>query len=319
MNSIHIPVEGRWRIIFYVGINALVILFLALAVFLLIPASMQKSLSLGLYLFAALSGVTIGSLTARVISLNNRLHKRIAEWERKHENIHSYIANVVHDLRSPAASVNMLAEVLDNELTEVKAPYREMIRSIRKTTLSMLDRICCILDNSRLERGIGIERLQSGNVFYSLIEVIKKHQILAIDKNLKIALNVPASIPNALFDKEALDTVLSNLLSNAIKYSRPNSTITIYHETEKEHIRFYVKDEGLGMSPDDLRKAFGSYTKLSARPTAGEASSGLGLSLVKKLVGEMDGEVRVTSAGKNKGSTFSFSLRTSGWVKAMTA
>ena len=73
------------------------------------------------------------------------------------------------------------------------------------------------------------------------------------------------------------------------------------------------------MNHDDLSKVFGEYTKLSARPTQNEPSTGLGLSIVKKLVEQMDGEVKAFSEGKNMGSVFSFTLKTESNVKTMIA
>jgi signal transduction histidine kinase len=304
----------RFFVIYPISVLAIFIFL-----FLFLPANIQHSLSVWIYIFSGFFGLFIGSLIARLRKLKQRLTIEKEEFEKKNDNIHSYLANVVHDLRSPVASIYMISELLENDLTEISSSEKELLSSVRKTSAIMLDRICCILDNSRLEKGINIENLDVGNPYEIIISAIKKHQIFAIEKNITIDLLVKKDLPDVYFDKEALDSVFCNLISNALKYSLPDTTITVSHSLEKGKIRFSVKDEGLGMNSEDLQKVFGEFAKLSARPTGNEASSGLGLSIVKKFVEQMGGEVSAFSEGINKGSTFSFTLRTTGKVKAMTA
>ncbi len=78
-----------------------------------------------------------------------------------------------------------------------------------------------------------------------------------------------------------------------------------------DRLDLVVKDEGLGMNEDDLAQLFEEFHKLSARPTAGEASSGLGLSVAMKLVKQIGGEIIAESAGKNHGATFKVVLKLS--------
>jgi signal transduction histidine kinase len=294
-----------------------IILFITL--FLFLPANIQHSLAIALYISSAFFGLFFGSLIAKLNKLKQQLSKEKDEFEKKNQNIHTYLANVVHDLRSPVASIHMISELLESDLTEISPSERELLSSVRKTSALMLDRICCILDNSRLEKGINLNNIVAGDPYQILLEAVNKHQIFAIEKDILIDLLVNKKLPDAYFDKDALDSVFCNLISNAIKYSLPNTTITINHSFEKGKIRFNIKDQGLGMSSDDLQKVFGEFAKLSARPTANEASSGLGLSIVKKYVEQMGGEVFAYSEGINKGSTFSFTLLTIGKIKVLTA
>jgi len=314
-----IQTSGRKRFILYYIINLITVTTVLLCIYLLLPENIQKSLSAGLYLISGISGLVIGTLIAKLMSLKHKLIEEKELFERKNENIHTYLGNVVHDLRSPVASINMISELLESDLKNISPTYKGLITSIRKSSSTMLDRICLILDNSRIEKGINLEQIIAGNPHDIIVSSIKKHQIFAIEKNINIRLHINKNLPNTYFDEEALDSIFCNLISNAIKYSMPHSTIRISNIIEKGKITFSVKDEGLGMNNDDLKKVFGEYTKLSARPTGNETSSGLGLSIVKKLVEQMGGEVWVHSEGINKGSTFSFSLRTTAIVKTLTA
>ena len=311
--------SGKRRFFQYYVINISTVVTLLFCIYLILPENIQKSLSIGLYTISAVSGLVIGTLIAKLIILKRKLTEEKEEFEKKNENIHSYIGNVVHDLRSPVASINMISELLESDLKDVTPTYRELISSIRKSSAGMLERICCILDNTRMEKGINFDHISAGNPYEIIVTAIKKHQIFAIEKNISIRLNVNKSLPNIYFDKDALDSIFCNLISNAIKYSLPHSTIRITNFIEKGKIIYSIKDEGLGMNSDDLKKVFGEFAKLSARPTGNETSSGLGLSIVKKMVEQMGGNVYAYSEGINKGTTFSFSLRTTAIVKTMTA
>jgi two-component system, sensor histidine kinase and response regulator len=294
---------------FLIMILSIGVIFIAL--FLLLPKNIQQSLSIAIYVFAAFFGLFIGTLISQLNKLKQRLSKEKEEFRKKNEEIHTYMANVVHDLRSPVASIYMISELLESDLTEISDAERMLITTIRKTSTGMLDRICCILDNSRLEKGIDPDKIIISNPYEYLVSAIKKHEIFAIEKNITIDLLVVKELPDAYFDKDALDSVFCNLISNAIKYSMPNTTITISNSIENNLMRFYFKDQGLGMTSEDLKKVFGQFAKLSARPTGNESSSGLGLSIVKKFVELMGGEVFAFSEGPNLGSTFSFTLKTS--------
>jgi signal transduction histidine kinase len=82
--------------------------------------------------------------------------------------------------------------------------------------------------------------------------------------------------------------------------------VAVSHENDNTVIR--VTDQGAGLSPEDLGRLFGRFQRLSAKPTAGESSTGLGLSIVKRIIDMHGGEVTATSPGPNKGSTFTITL-----------
>jgi len=119
--------------------------------------------------------------------------------------------------------------------------------------------------------------------------------------------------PNCIaeVDAERIREVFDNLVSNAIKYSPLGKTIWIrvFRATSSNGdatpvVRFSVRDEGQGLTEDDMKKLFGRFQRLSARPTSGESSTGLGLSIAKQLVELHDGKVWAESEGKNKGAMF---------------
>ncbi|MSU63222.1 MAG: ATP-binding protein, partial [Pedosphaera sp.] len=94
-----------------------------------------------------------------------------------------------------------------------------------------------------------------------------------------------------------------NLLSNAVKYSPPEKSIFVRLAMNADGVRFEVRDEGPGLSAEDQKKLFGKFARLSAKPTGGEHSTGLGLSIVKRMVESMDGKVWCESE-LGRGATF---------------
>jgi signal transduction histidine kinase len=97
-------------------------------------------------------------------------------------------------------------------------------------------------------------------------------------------------------------------LSNAIKYSPSGGKIELSMEGDTEFTLILVKDDGPGLSQEDLGRLFGRFQRLSAKPTAGESSTGLGLSIVKRIVELHGGSVAAQSDGPGLGSTFSIRL-----------
>jgi signal transduction histidine kinase len=95
----------------------------------------------------------------------------------------------------------------------------------------------------------------------------------------------------AKVDKNVYRNIIENLLSNALKYSPEGKEIKLIVRFDEEKVITSVKDEGPGLSEEDMKRVFGKYQRLSAQPTGGEESIGLGLSLVKKFTEAMNGEV----------------------------
>src|SRR5580765_3394784 len=108
-------------------------------------------------------------------------------------------------------------------------------------------------------------------------------------------------------DPTALNQVLDNLVSNAVKFSPPGKQILVAVQPAAGRVECWVQDEGPGFTQQDKARMFRRYGRLSARPTGGEPSTGLGLSIVKKLVQAMDGELVCDSTPGN-GATFTIRL-----------
>jgi signal transduction histidine kinase len=109
-------------------------------------------------------------------------------------------------------------------------------------------------------------------------------------------------------DSDRIREAIDNLVSNAVKYSPIGGTIDLLVAREDDGILVQVRDQGAGLSPEDISRLFGRFQRLSAKPTAGETSTGLGLSIVKRIVDLHGGRIKVESAGPGKGATFKMTL-----------
>jgi len=255
-----------------------------------------------------LVGLIFGFLLARVRILEKYYQQEKNRVQEKNEKIHMYVGAIVHDLRSPISAIYSLTEILLEPENDMSAENRSFLEMIQTSTQSMLENIQVILDNTRLESGKMEAHLEEGNPYYTINSTIDKHLVLAIKKSITIQRLIDKNMPEIKYDKEMLDRILSNLISNSIKYSSSDTQIKIYTELLSGRLNLVVQDQGQGFSVDDMSHLFQEFQKLSSIPTAGESSSGLGLSVAKKLAEQMNGTICAESEGKGKGSIFKICL-----------
>jgi signal transduction histidine kinase len=207
-----------------------------------------------------------------------------------------------HDLRSPLQSVLGYAEMAGLK-TAPGSEIRDFVGRIHRAADRMLALINGLLDSAALESGrvqLRIERLDLAALARGVVDAQRS---TAARKGQQLALETPAPI-GVDADPERLREVLENLVSNAIKYAPPLSAIAVRVFREDGQGIFDVTDQGPGLSEEDKLRLFGRFQRLSARPTAGEPSSGLGLSIVKQLVELQGGRVWAESDGPGRGSRF---------------
>lgn len=211
-----------------------------------------------------------------------------------------------HDLKNPLNSISMLATLLENETSTLSLEeIKEFAGDIRTSSKRMFDLIKDLLDVNRIEQGFA---LSDTTIFASsdfIRSSVEQHRAAAQAKSIRIISELESveiqSSPSTFLQ------VLDNLLSNAIKFSPHNTTVLVRSEVLHSTLRISIQDQGPGLTPDDLAKVFGKFMRLSARPTGGEHSTGLGLSIVKKLVEAMHGSIRCESEA-GKGATFIIEL-----------
>ncbi len=247
-----------------------------------------------------LKNVELAQALAEVEKLNH--HLRTMDGEKN-----ELLGIVVHDLKSPLSNILMLAQILSrNHNTISPADINEFAGDIETVAHRMMELIVNLLDADSMESGRVDITLADVDVVSIVVGVLSQYRERAAAKSIIVQTDMPENA-QATGDCHALVRVVDNLVSNAIKYSPPDSKIHVSVQELPEAVRCIVRDEGPGMTPEDKQKLFGRFARLSARPTGGEHSTGLGLSIVKKLMDAMKGSVRCESE-QGRGSAFILEL-----------
>lgn len=216
------------------------------------------------------------------------------------------IGIVSHDLKGPFNRIYALMQLMtmtSENLTDEQKEYLGKIHQIVADGFSMVRNL---LDNRQLEdRGIEM-RPEPLNLSAVSNTLIRQYQSLADKKNIQIHYEAPPSLPIHA-DKLYLTRILENLLSNAIKFSPTGKNIFVVLANLENEIELIVEDEGPGISAEDQLKLYQKYQRLKARPTGGESSTGLGLSIVKTMVEKMEGRIHYESR-EGKGAKFVVNL-----------
>jgi signal transduction histidine kinase len=207
-----------------------------------------------------------------------------------------------HDLKNPLGGIMGITEHLKKRFnqSEEALEYCHLINDSSKRMLHIIDEM---LSSAYLETGkleLKYARISLTDLIDYTVNAYKPH---AQKKGQRFEL-IYESTPEIDGDMLRLQEIFENLISNAVKYAPLHSVITIKVSEQNNRTMFSIHNEGTGLSEEDRQKVFGKFSKLSARPTGGEPSTGLGLSIVKKLVEMHGGEVRAHSEGINKGVTF---------------
>ena len=230
---------------------------------------------------------------------NIALERRSAELRIALENNETILGITAHDLKNPLGGIIGLSNMLLEDVNavanaELNAESVENIQMIRDTAEEMLHCVQDLLDRHR--QGLPARLHQERVDIHIIISIVLKWNSQQARTKSIVVEYTP--YPDALLvfvDVSAMQRVIDNLVSNAIKYSPSDTTIYVDVEPLNKEVLIKVRDEGPGLTEEDLSKVFGKMQRLSATPTGGEHSTGLGLFIVKKIVEEHGGAVGVDS------------------------
>ncbi len=232
---------------------------------------------------------------------NDRLHELNNEKN-------ALLGIAAHDMKTPLGTILTITELLEDTNhppnTEETRAFSSMIR---QTAERMLGLVRQVLDMNMIEEGRLQLSLQDFDLRDTLNKVIFDARALAYPKNITLHFTPPPEALCVHADHIATIQCLENILSNAVKYSPLGKNVWMEVEEKQEGdktvVCVSVRDEGQGLTEKDKERLFMKFARLSARPTGGEHSSGLGLSIVKKLLEAMHGDIRCISQ-HGKGATF---------------
>lgn len=236
---------------------------------------------------------------------NAQLEKRNDQLSHLNDEKNNLIKILAHDLRTPINQVQGLAQLLLLENPSFGDEQKESINRIIDSSIRLNTMIGKILDVDAIESNRINLQLETIDVNALTKRIVSSFERIAGKKDIQLTF-MPAQEAAAIKgDMLYLTEIVENLVSNAIKFSEWNRKVVVAVGTCDVNVRLKVQDEGPGLTDDDKQKIFQKFQRLSARPTAGEYSTGLGLSIVKKYTELMNGRVWYEST---EGSGTSFFL-----------
>jgi signal transduction histidine kinase/CheY-like chemotaxis protein len=248
--------------------------------------------------------------TAELKSANRRLAVQTAELRRANRFKTEILGTIAHDLKNPLGVIMGRSEMLSDLLVMQPMPeaqVRDQIRHVRdsaKRLTGMVDSLISDAMNDALDITVRREPLDLAAL---VADVVEANRPLADRKNQSISISGPDSLMTC-GDQDRLWEAVDNLVSNAIKYTPSSGSVEIALAREGTNSVVRVRDNGPGLSPEDVGRVFGRFQRLSAKPTGGETSTGLGLSIAKRIVDLHRGRISAESAGPGQGATFTISL-----------
>jgi signal transduction histidine kinase len=248
-----------------------------------------------------------------ILVQSREIKRQIQEQEKRNKEVgdlvhekQQLIGLVSHDLKGPFNRIFALIQLMELTNANLAEEQREYLGKIHQIVADGLSMIRNLLDNRRLEEQ-GIDQTpEQINLAMALGSLVKNYRTLAVKKKIQIHFEPPQ---NAIVvaDRLYISRIFENLISNALKFSPESRNIFVSIEEVGDKFAIKVKDEGPGISKEDQKSLYRKFQRLSARPTGGESSTGLGLSIVKALVEKMGSEISCESE-ESRGTTFTVKL-----------
>ena len=242
----------------------------------------------------------------RTIQLNNKQE----ELERKNRALlelnaeKDELVNIVaHDLRSPLNQIRGMVNLIKLDVGKLSEDQKQYLSLISQSGERLGQMITNILNSSSNEGAKLSLTTEAINISDLAQELIIHYRTGAAEKNIELTFSPNPEPATALIDRGYCFQALENLVSNAIKFSPPETQVSITVDEVDQYIRVRVSDQGPGLTLRDQKRLFSRFQTLSAKPTAGEASSGLGLSISKRYIEAMQGKIGVESH-PGQGATF---------------
>lgn len=216
-----------------------------------------------------------------------------------------FFSNASHELKTPITSIRGFAELLEGDFVTDEATKKDFLKRIIKESNHMTDMINEILMISRLETNEAEVNFSDVRLSILLEDILASLEPIAAENQVKV---VSECQPVVWYGSEVhLREILTNLISNAIKYNRPEGSVRICIEADRQELHLRVEDTGVGISEEDRGRIFERFYRVDKGRSRKQGGTGLGLSIVKHIVEFYGGTIEFTTEPE-KGSTFFVSL-----------
>jgi len=246
----------------------------------------------------------LSCLNRKISQAHNEMELLKQQAEDANQAKSEFLGIAAHDLKNPLSAIKGLAEEIQEAYDEM--PREEVItyaEKIHDASQKMFFLITNLLDVNAIESGKMNINIVDADMLPIMTTLIEHYAHQAEAKNIKLQFHHDHECYLAQVDQNTVYQVFDNLISNAIKYSPHGKHVNVLIRHKNNKIRCEIQDQGPGLTAEDRRKLFGKFNRLSAKPTGGEHSTGLGLFIVKKLVEAMQGRVWCETKPGN-GATF---------------
>jgi PAS domain S-box-containing protein len=255
------------------------------------------------------SDITIRKQTEQELrKINEQLTLTNAELQRATRLKDEFLANMSHELRTPLNAILGLSEGLQEDVFgEINPGQQKAIATIERSGRHLLELINDILDLSKIESGkleLQLALVPIKNLVDSTLPFVRQQ---ATQKNINFSVYLPHSLGKIFVDELRIRQVLINLLNNAIKFTHEGGNVSLFLNLDGNDLVISVTDTGIGIAPEDMNKLFQPFVQLDTKLSRQYNGTGLGLSLVRRLVDLHHGTVEVTSE-LGKGSCFTVKL-----------
>ncbi len=270
---------------------------------------------IGMSALAAVFACALFFTLYRILSRRERAHealrrqREIAESASRAKS--QFLTQLSHELRTPLTTIMGFAQILKEEyFGELQPKYKEYAGDIMASGQHLLDLVNDILDLAKIEAGrmeLRLEKTSLAKLLESSIALIREN---ARRKGINTELHLDAQVANieVEVDQRKLRQILLNLLSNAIKSTTEGGWIAVEAKQQGREVHIAVADSGIGLAPEEKHRLFEAFYQTGRTCDPSDLGTGLGLSLVKRLIELHGGAVDVDSDGPGKGSRFSFSI-----------
>ncbi len=249
----------------------------------------------------------VAQRTRELVTANRRLEAQWTRERRANAFQREILGIVAHDLKNPLSVIMGRTEILRELLEPTRSagdPALGQIGHIRESARQLTGMVDALIKDAMADASdIPVYRERAD--FAALVrEAVEANRPLAERKQQRLGLEAPDGLVVAC-DHERMREAIDNLVSNAVKYSPLGGSVSVTLEERDGEARVRVADSGPGLAPEDYPRLFGRFQRLSARPTGGENSTGLGLFIAKRIVELHGGRVEVQSQGIGQGAVFS--------------
>ncbi|QLY82357.1 sensor histidine kinase [Clostridium intestinale] len=234
--------------------------------------------------------------------------KVLAEYRKKEDSMRKMLSNISHDLKTPLTVVLGYIETINLDKDMNNDEKEVLLQKVQDKTIEVIDLINKFFDLAKLESGdkdISMTRININEVCRK--NILNFYDILN-SKGFEVDINIPKKDLYVFGNEEALDRILNNLISNAVKYGIDGNFIGLSIEENEKFIYIHVIDKGKGIEEDKIDKVFERMYTLEDSRNRFFQGSGLGLTITKRLVEKMNGEIFLKSS-PNKKTMFTVKLK----------